>query len=255
MKVTERDKILLVVLGVILIVALAVLLPGVGVMACRDNLATYKTKTADLEADLDSKLSTLKSMGVTRYQENAKKANEALQEAAFNLKVEASHLAGNIMAYAKPYAIDENWLDGLEYRYGVTSDEDEKIINYSPITDVSPSGGEQQDEIFAIDGVNYTLPSAKREITYTIAQTADCTYDVEMTMSEYSAADLAPVLLFLHNISSKGSILITEVKVAGERSISFTLLMPEEGSGISRYAQEVLEILAEREAENEGEEE
>ena len=45
MKVTERDKVLLVLLVVVLIVALAIVLPGVGVMSCREKLATYKTDT------------------------------------------------------------------------------------------------------------------------------------------------------------------------------------------------------------------
>ncbi len=256
MKITERDKILLVLLVVILIVALAIVLPGVGVMACREKLSTYKADTEELEKELDDKLNTLRSMGVkTQYAESSSRASAALEEDIFNLKMEAAHLAGNVMAYAKPYAVDDGWIDGLEYRYGIRSEDDEKIVEYSLIEDVVGSK-EKLDETFVLNDTTYTLPKATRDInSYTIARTADCSYEVEMTMENYSASELGAALLFWHNIASKGSMLITEAKFSDEKTVSFTLLMPPDGSGISDYAQEVREELARRAAEEEGEEE
>ena len=255
MKMTERDKVLLVLLGVILIVALAVMVPSVGVMACRDKLAEIETKDIEIQNELDQANATLKSMGVTKYQENASSAVDALSEKVFDLKVEASHLAGNVMAYAKPYAVDEEWVDGLEYRYGIKSDEGEKIMQYSPIEEVE--GGKQEEETFVIDGVTYTLPCAKREINYAVPASAECYYVTEVAGADVSFADLGSLILYLHNISSKGSILVTEVRHSGNdgNRISFTLVMPPEGSGISRYAQDVQEELARRAAEEGDEEE
>ena len=255
MKMTERDKVLLVLLGVILIVALAIMVPGVGVMACRDKLAEFETNDSDIQAELDQANATLKRMGVTQYQENASSAADALEEKVFDLKVEASHLAGNVMAYAKPYAVDEEWVDGLEYRYGIKSDDGEKILQYSPIEEVD-AVGKQEEESFVIDGVTYTLPSAKREINYAIPVGAECYYVTEVAGADVSFADLGSLILYLHNISAKGSILVTEIRHTGNdgNRISFTLVMPPEGSGISRYAQDVKEELARRAAE-EGEEE
>ncbi len=257
MKITERDKVLLVLLGVILIVALAIVLPGVGVMGCREKIATYKTDTEELEKDLTGKLDQIHAMGVeTANAESVSKAQAGLEDKIFDMKMEAAHLAGNVMAYAKPYAVDEGWIDGLEYRYGVKSDEGEKIVDYSYIENVEVKENET-DENFSIDNVNYSLPSAKREIKYTISPTANCAYNVEMTLEGYSAENLGAVLLFLHNIASKGSMLITEVKCytkdEGEKSVAFTLLMPPEGSGIQQYAQQIKEILEARESEEEEE--
>ena len=254
MKVTERDKVLLVLLGVILIVALVVIMPGFGVMACRDSLSSYETKSQELQRDLDTKRAALIDMGVRQYQENSARAERYLEELVFDLKKEASHLAGNVMVYAKPYAVDEAWVEGLEYRYGAKSEDSEKLLEYSAIMDVDVSGN-NEDEIFAIDGKNYQLPSAKRDISFTIAESAKCTYEVDMTMDDYSAEDLGAIFLYLQHISAKGSILITDLKIAGDKHISFTLLMPPEGSGIKRYAQEVEEELMRRAAEENGEEE
>ena len=257
MKVTERDKVLLVLLGVILIVALAVVMPGVGVMACRTSLSDYETKTQDLQTQLDEKVDILHSMGVTSSLDNPTRAASILKDKAFEQKKEASHLAGSVMPYAKSYAVDESWLYGLKYRYGVMSDDEEKIVDYSPIEDVTTSGGEDIEETFLIGDNTYSLPSHKREISFSISQTANCTYDVEMTMGDYSSAELGPVLLFMHNIASKGSMLITELKVGEGNSVSFTIVMPpeykdEDGNvrGIAQYAQEVAEYLAAQENEN-----
>ena len=80
MKITERDKVLLVLLGVILIVALAVVLPGVGVMSCREQLQTIGTDSEELQKELDEKLAELNAMGVTRYQEDRVKAADYLED-------------------------------------------------------------------------------------------------------------------------------------------------------------------------------
>ena len=116
--------------------------------------------------------------------------------------------------------------------------------------------GMQEEEAFIIDGVTYSLPSAKREINYTVPASAECYYETEIAGVDVRYDDLGSLILYLHNIASKGSILVTEVRHNGlsENKISFTLVMPPENSGIRHYAQDVLEEL-QRRAEDEGEEE
>lgn len=261
MKMTERDKVLLVLLGVILIVALAVVMPGVGVLSCRDSIAEYENDSQELEAELDTLRDELSDMGVDPlYYDRHTAAKEKLESKIWELKKEASHLAGAIMAYAKPYAVDESWVDGLEYRYGVTSDDSEKIVSYSAISDVE-SIESNSDIYFDLEDTNYTLPSAKREIRFTtvtdgdeVSPTPVCTYETELVFDDCDVRDLGDVLLFLHNISAKGSILITDFTYSTSETqpmVAFTLLMPKKDSGIKDYANE---IRAAEEAE-EGEEE
>ena len=45
--------------------------------------------------------------------------------------------------------------------------------------------------------------------------------------------------------------LITDARIGGERTVSFTLLMPNENSGITRYAQEIIEMQNEEQEEEE----
>ena len=199
-------------------------------------------------------------MGVTKYQENYSKAAEALENTIFDLKTEAMHLAGIITAYSKPYAVDENWVRGLEYLEGISSDESEKVISYDYVTDVSSVSG-KEPVTFAIDGTTFSLPQHQREIKNLIPANAEnaqsdlgkkVDYVYETAGAETSDPVLGAYLLFLHNISAKGSMLINTAKFGGEKSVAFMLLMPPEGSGITRYAQEVREE-EERRAAEEGE--
>ena len=150
------------------------------------------------------------------------------------------------MAYAKPYAVDENWVDGLEYRYGIKSDENEKIVEYSPIADVESSDNGNNKHLVLKDK-EYDLPTATREIRFTVTDTAECTYSTEYSLDEYDLEQLGATLLFLQNITSKGSMLIDELYyyTTGDmpQVVNFTLLMPPEGSGISEYATIVAEKL------------
>ena len=257
MKMTERDKVLLVLLVVVLIVALVVVLPGVGVMSCRESISKYQSDSKDLDGELSDLLDELRGMGVeVAYAERASSAGSHLEEKIFELKVEASHLASVIKSYTKEFGVDEDWVDGLEYRYGVRSDDGEKLVSYDPYENVdSTSNGSEIS--FALDDTEYSLPAAKREIQFLVAEDANCNYLTELTMDGYDIKEIGAVLLFMQHIAAKGSMLITDLTytiTADERAkIAFTVVMPPENSGIATYAQEVLQELAARAAEEAGE--
>ena len=253
MKMTERDKILLIFLAIILVVAIVVVLPGFGVMSCNDKVAEYKDKSADLDEELDDALAELRSMGVDPlYAERRNIARERLENKIFDLKQEASRLAGNIMAYAQTYAVDEQWIDGLEYRYGVASDDSERIVSYDKTQDVT--GEANKDTEYTINDTIYTLKSARRTIQFSVTSDAQCVYGAELTLEGYRIEDMGAMLLYIQHLTSKGSLLIDNVKYdtkTNTGSVSFIVLMTST-DGISRYAQEIAEKLAEEE---EGEEE
>ena len=242
MKVTEKDKLLLIVLGVIIVVALVVVLPGFGVMSCNSKINEYKEKSAEVDGELDVALAELVDMGVdAAYAERRTVARTRLENKILELKKEASRLAGNIMAYAQTYAVDEAWIDGLEYRYGVASDESELIVKYDKNNDVT--GEVNKDTEYTVDKTIYTLKSASRSISFTVSETADCVYGAELTLEGYNADEMGAMLLFLQHLTSKGSLLISDAEYDVKEhsgSVNFIVLMTAT-DGISRYAQEVAE--------------
>ena len=256
MKITQRDKALLLLLLALLVVAIVIVLPGVGVLACNEKVKTFDGKEKELDLQISDRLDDLYELGVdSDVAENSHAAMEQLEEKILELEMEAARLAGSIMAYAKPYAVDENWVDGLEYRYGVKSDETEKIVDYSPIADVE-STDNGNNKAFRLGSKEYELPTATREIRYTITDTAECNFVTEYTLEEYDVSSFGATILFLQNITSKGSMLIDDFSYYttenNTHSVNFTLLMPPEGSGISEYATIVAEKLR---AKEEGEDE
>ena len=249
MKITQRDKVLLLLLLALLVVGLVIVLPGVGVLACNEKTNTLKSQESELDMTISEKLSELYDLGVdSDVAENTRAATNRLEDKILELEKEAARLAGSIMGYAKPYAVDKSWVEGIEYRYGVKSDEEEKIVEYSPIADVESSDN-GNNKNFRLGDDEYELPTASREIRYTTTDTAECYYGTEFVLPEYDLRDLGATILFLQNITSKGSMLIDEVRyVVGEENphtVIFTLLMPPEGSNISKYATIVEEKLRE----------
>ena len=254
MKITQRDKVLLLLLLALLVVAVVIVLPGVGVLACNEKATTMAAQEKDLDKTISEKLEELYVLGVdSDVAENSSAAMNMLEEKILDLQIEAARLAGSVMAYAKPYAVDKSWVDGLEYRYGVKSDENEMIVEYSPISDVE-STDNGNNKAFRLGENEYELPTATREIRYTTTSQAECYYLSEFMIDEYDMEKLGATILFLHNIASKGSILINDVmydtKEERAHTVNFTLLMPPEGSNISEYAT----IVAEKQRESEEEE-
>lgn len=244
MKMTQRDKMLLILLGAILVVAIVVVLPGFGVMSCNEKVAEYNDKATEVDSELDDLRVELRGMGVeVAYAENYSAARRSLEGKIFSLKQEASRLAGNIMAYAKTYAVDEIWIDGLEYRYGVSSDDSELLVSYEKTGDVT--GEKNKDTEYTVNETIYTLKSAQRTIAFHVADGADCFYGVDLVMEGFNAEEMGAMLLYLQHLTSKGSLVIEEVNyltTEGSGSVAFTVLMTAT-DGISRYAQEIAEQL------------
>lgn len=245
MKVTQRDKILLLVLLVLVVAAIVVVLPEYGILACNEKINNIESESNDLDVELDDTLKELVDLGVNAvHAQNAYVAKNRLEEKIWTMKEEASRLAGSIMAYSRPYEVDSNWVEGLEYRYGVKADAEEKIVEYSPIKDVEGSDDGNDKEI-NVDGEIVALPTAKREIRFVVTENADCLYQTNNVLDGYEVSEMGAALVFLQHIASKGSMLIDDfyyyTSNAKNATVNFTLLMPPKESGISRYADEIAE--------------
>ena len=250
MKITQRDKMLLILLAIIFVVAIAYILPGYGISAAMEKKSTYLDKLSEQKSENSEQLRELIKMGVEpNLAEKPVLANERLNKRILQLKEEASRLAGNILEYTKTYGVDEKWIDGLEYRYGMESDDSEILINYDKSQDVS---GEINGEVTYEDtakGVSYTIKSAKRSINFTVAATADCNLAVEMTAEGCNLPNMGALVLFLEHLTAKGSLLIDSVTYSTKDnggSINFTVLMTET-DGISTYARELAALQEEEE--------
>ena len=249
MKITERDKILLVLLAVILVVALAVILPGVGVMACNDAISEAEVQIQQLNGEIEKLKPELTSRGVTlSVADHPTDAADLLVESTWDLKEEASRLADNIMAYT-PLDSVEGWVRSPSYRYGIVAPTEQPLVTYQ-----FQGGGDSglsenpEDKIFVLDDMEYVLKSVNREISCTLNLNAECMYTVanDYVLESYAIEKGGALFLYLDNLASKGSLLINEIDCkelltedeSPTTTISYTLLMTAT-EGISTYEQQV----------------
>ena len=244
MKMSQRDKVLLILLGLILVVALVVVLPGFGIMSCDAKIKEYQGKMTEVEEELSTARAELREMGVeTALADNFRLAKDRLEKKIFEQKQEAARLAHSIMAFAESFDVDEQWIYGLEYKGGMKTDEEGLLVTYDKFSDVDRSPN--TDEEYEVKETVYTLKSADRSILFEIAENANCVLDYQMILEGYSVNDIAAFILYIQQITSKGSLLINEASYdATDKSgtIKFTALMTAT-DGISRYAQEIAEAL------------
>lgn len=244
MKMTQKDKVLLILLGLIVVVALVVVMPGFGVMACNDKIKESATASSEVDEELTAALTELREMGVeAALADNFRLAKDRLEKKIMDQKEEASRLAHSIMAFAESFDVDEQWIYGLEYKKGIASDEESLLITYDKFSDVERSPN--TDEEYEIKETIYTLKSADRSIQYTISEYAECYLNYQMILEGYDVNEIAAFLIYIQQITSKGSILINEATydaVGKTGQVSFTALMTAT-DGISRYAQEIAEAL------------
>lgn len=239
MKITERDKMLLVLLAIILVVALVVVLPGIGVMSCNESVASYAIKETEVDVEIDELKPQLIERGVRlSVAETRADAARLLEEDTWDLKEEAARLAGNIMAYSQTYG-SWSWPSTAVYRYG--------IDDGSPLLGIEDrSIPEVEDNVYELDNIEYVLKSTDITVKVAITDESDCLYPLEYILEgEEEDEEFGAVLLYLLNLTDKGSILITKVtgpaegSFKGKWTIGFTLLMTPT-TGIDTYRQQII---------------
>ena len=241
---------LLIFLAIVLVVALAYMLPGFGVSSVLDKIDEYEALLEEQEDDNNVLLNDLKKMGVTpALAERRIAALNDLNAKITQRKSEAARLKGNIMEYKQTYGVDEAWIDGLEFRYAINSDESELLVEYQKSGDVTgeTNGSIQYEE----KGTGYvqTIKSAERHITITVAESAECYYQTQWLMEGFTIEDIGGFLLFLEHMAAKGSLLIDDFKYSPTDktgTVDITVLMTETDS-ISVYKQELEQKEAEEE--------
>jgi len=267
MKMTERDKMLLILLAVILIVALAIVVPGYGVMDTREKIQKTKDSISELDGELDDQLAELMSMGVSAgAADNPYLAQKNLETEIHKRKEEAARLPENILEYSKNFSVNDDWLRGLEYRSGYRStgyEDEEGEVQDDKILNISITGGQNgvENSDFLLGDKYIKLNFVRRTVESTVANGAECAYtpndpekdEDSMIFESYrmSSEEFGAILLYLEHLSAKGAILIDGFKTSSDSysteegeltrnlyEISIRVMMTD-NNGISKYADEI----------------
>ncbi len=211
MKITQRDKMLLVVLAIVFVVALVVVMPSVGVLDCRTELQNIATETEELNEKLAAELAELREMGINSSDaENIRQAQKHLEEKTKEKMEEAARLANSVMAYAETYNVDTQWINSLQYIGGVqTNNPDDRLLDFVDVTDTGKE--ENATKVIVIDNAEYEITVARRSIEFSDMESPKASLDLDFTLSGLDQDHFGALILYLQQVSAKGSLHVTNV--------------------------------------------
>ena len=255
MKITQRDKMLLVVLVIVFIVALAIVMPGFGVLDARSEIQDTEAKITELNEKITAELKELREMGITSSEDakNVKVAIRHLDDKIHDEKVEAARLANLILPYTPGYNVEKGWLNSVKYIGLIVSTDDEDcIIDYNDIEDTQKESNNDIATI-VLNETEYNLRYTNRSFTYIDTEETKISYEVEFCMEDMNEDRFSALILYLQQAAAKGSINITRAfydAAAGSGTIELEILMTSNGD-LLIYAKQLEEEAAAQEGEGE----
>ena len=252
MKMTQRDKILLIILAIVFVVAIVIVAPNFGVMDCNSRIETAETKIEAINLELADQLAELRAKGISETDALYYTiANKNLLKKIHDQKVEAARLSETIFANTESWDVDEQWLKPLKYFGAVLAGEEDELLDYNERTNegLDKSQGTETKEL-TVDNAIYSLPVAYRRVTFTDTDTLKCRVELEYNAEGYDDTKFGALVLYLQQLEAKGSIQIVKVTYdvqSGEGVVEFRVLMTENGDLVN-YAGE---LQREKEAEEE----
>jgi len=256
MKITERDKMLLVVLVIVLVVALAFVMPTFGVMDCRSQIEDVETKIAEVNEKMSAELAELRQMGITSSEDakNVRQASDHLDKKIHDEKVEAARLADIVMPYVQDYNVEVGWLNSVRYIGNVDARDQDiyDIISYDDETETGKDFDNSTGTI-VIGETEYSIQYTKRVINYQDTEESHITYSLEYAFEDMNEERFGALMLYLQQTASKGSICVTKATYDAMQRIGVVEvdLIMTANSDLLNYA---IELEEEAAAENNEEE-
>ncbi len=234
-KISEKDKALLIVLAIIVVVFAAIMMPKFGIKALYDQTKEIKDSTLTLMAENELKLLEIKNSGIpVRYAEDYLRARDAMEYNILIKKHEAIKIANIICNYGKSYLVPYEWTldirylgydtnDTNEFAY-ITYDQTQNLEDLIVFKKVIPGQEETEDEEVPVVLSSYRIgvfPAGINEFAI----------ETEMLASNVDLSTFAQLLIYMSQMEQKGSILINSYTYnpEGDSSVSFTIYMTSGG--------------------------
>ena len=233
-KVSSRDKVLLVVLGIVVLIFGAIMVPTYGIkdmiLTMKETRASITEQTAANQEALDA----LTATGVSAaYAENPVQAAARLRADILNRKYDAVK-SQEMSLSSEAYAVANDWLLPVKYLHF----ESGNTVLYASISIVNNDGGFADTELFLEDSVHSVQ---KYDCTFSFVVADDEKYVLDLSyLSEDANVNSLSLLIATYNVlQERGSVVINDwtLEETGA-SMSLSLYIPAD-SQISHYAAEI----------------
>ncbi len=240
LKISEKDKSLLIVLAIIIVLFAGIMMPKFGIKALLEETQTVKIETEELVASNALKLGEIMQSGIPeRYAENYQRAQDAMENNILHKKHEAIKIANIICNYSSTsVGVPYDWVEDIHYlNYQINELNvyasvfyEEQSANLKDII-VFPSGDEEIED----EEVGVMISSIR--IKLLSEGFNEFGIQIEMQDDEFDLSSFARLLVYLAQLEQKGSIIIDSYTYNydpdnhpdGDSTVSFTIFMPPEG--------------------------
>lgn len=242
-KLSQRDKVLLIVLVLVIVVFAAVMIPTYGIKDLIVSIRDTKTAIATQQQENNDTLVVLRSKGIpSGMAENAAGARNYLARKSLELKFQAAKVS-QLNVNTDAYGVAEGWLLPLMYVDCINGNDTEGVRIMEFMT-VNVSSGYSINEI-DVAGNLYNCNLYSCNITCEPDSVNTYLVDLQYSSDETNLDQLAFIIALYTIAEERGSISVenymVENELGGEQVVlSITLRVPQ-GALLSSYAKEICE--------------
>jgi len=245
-KMTQRDKVLLLVLVIILIIFGAVMIPTYGIKDLITNKGTLAEKIDKQTSENLTMTQEVVESGIPApYADKPLLAKKKLEQVILDAKYSATLIANGICSYCDSYAVRVNWLDDCNY-LEYLKDEENLFTNYeddyAPSETLAMTVYEVGKDELVEDNNDATVYSSTHDIILkTVGVTNTILIESTGAIEENILNTYGYLLFYLRNLEKKGSIYLKSYEI-DETSCELqiiVLMAGDENSILSDYADEI----------------
>lgn len=233
-KMTSRDKVLLIVLAIVLVIFGAIMIPTYGIKDLIVNMNETRDKIKAQTITNEETLRNLSSAGISAaYAENYAQAKRALNKKILQTKYDAVKMQQTSLS-AKAYAVAEQWLTPVKYLHFDAGNTE----MYANVNITNNSSGFNSSNITVTTN---TFEVERYGCSFTCSVAGDEKYVLELDhLDVESDVDELSLLVAIYTIlEERGSVTIKDWSFNdGNISIGMELVIPHD-SQIDDYAAQI----------------
>lgn len=243
-KLTQRDKILLIILGLVVVVFAAVMIPRYGIKDLFVSIKDTRSAIKAQEAENNETLAVLRAKGIpSAMAENAAAARNYLARKTLELEYQAAK-GSQLTVNTDAYGIAEGWLLPVMYVDYINGN-DVDGVKLIDLMDVGVTSGYTVAETDVMGNLyNCNLYSAN--ITCTPDNTNTYQLDLQYSSEGTNVDQLAFIVALYTILEERGSIVVENYTVGELESapkqvtLAVSLRVPQ-GTLLAHYAKEICE--------------
>lgn len=200
---TQRDKALLLILAIIIIIFAAVLIPKVGIYALITNRNDLKEQINKQKAENQQLFLELIESGISgAFAENGAMAKSYLNKILLNEIHKAAKLSA-VVNTSNSYMTARDWINPIKYK-GFVSGETE----YFESINVDPSSNGVRESVITIHDMQFTVNIYEAEVEAELSVDNTFSFNTSYCENAEYLGDLASMIVLSSQLSRRGSCII-----------------------------------------------